>query len=182
MKPSDPFDGFIHSYFRPWWWFCVYKTRGRAFPQSNHPQVSVVMGALTRAFVLLAVAVWFKHRNGRSLPLPPGPPGDPVIGHLRYIPAESLAETFAEWSKTYGTLSSTQFSSKNQAHRPLFREGDVMHLQVFNRNMIILNTAEAAIDLMDKRSSIYSDRPDFPIFRMWVLVVSACSLSASIIV
>ncbi len=41
-----------------------------------------------------------------------------------------------------------------------------MHLRVFDRNMIILNTAEAAIDLMDKRSLNYNHRPDFPIYRM----------------
>ncbi|KAJ3574043.1 hypothetical protein NP233_g2018 [Leucocoprinus birnbaumii] len=36
--------------------------------------------------------------------------------------------------------------------------------------MIILNTAEAAIDLMEKRSWNYNDRPSFPIFRLmgWV--------------
>jgi len=35
--------------------------------------------------------------------------------------------------------------------------------------MIILNSVEAAVDLMEKRSSNYSDRPDFPIFQMYAL-------------
>ena len=30
--------------------------------------------------------------------------------------------------------------------------------------VVILNSAQAAIDLLDKRSSIYSDRPDFNFF------------------
>jgi len=35
--------------------------------------------------------------------------------------------------------------------------------------MIILNSVEAAVDLMEKRSSNYSDRPDLPIFQMYAL-------------
>ncbi len=66
------------------------------------------MGVIFWFSVLAALAVWFKSRR-RSLPLPPGPPGDPIIGHLRYIPAEAPAETFAEWSKTYGVPPSVPF-------------------------------------------------------------------------
>jgi len=44
-----------------------------------------------------------------------------------------------------------------------------MLLRVFHRKMIILNNVEAAVDLMEKRSSNYSDRPDFPIFQMCAL-------------
>ena len=42
-----------------------------------------------------------------------------------------------------------------------------MLLHIFNRKMIILNTVEAAVDLMEKRSSNYSDRPGFPIFKLY---------------
>ena len=41
------------------------------------------------------------------------------------------------------------------------RPGDVVHLEIFGKHMIILNTFEAAQDLMEKRSAIYSDRPRF---------------------
>ncbi len=43
-----------------------------------------------------------------------------------------------------------------------------MHLRILHRDMIILNTAEAAIDLFDKRSANYSDRPGFPILKLCV--------------
>ena len=39
------------------------------------------------------------------------------------------------------------------------RPGDVVHLEIFGKHMIILNTFEAAQDLMERRSAIYSDRP-----------------------
>ena len=38
-------------------------------------------------------------------------------------------------------------------------------MPLLDRKMIVLNSVEAAVDLMEKRSSNYSDRPDFPIFQ-----------------
>jgi len=37
--------------------------------------------------------------------------------------------------------------------------GDVISVIILGLSIIILNSAKAAIDLLDKRSSIYSDRP-----------------------
>jgi len=37
--------------------------------------------------------------------------------------------------------------------------GDVTYINVLGRGTIILNSQKAAVDLLDKRSSIYSDRP-----------------------
>ena len=39
--------------------------------------------------------------------------------------------------------------------------GDIVHLKVLGQRMIVLNTVKAARDLLDKRSSVYSDRPPF---------------------
>lgn len=39
-----------------------------------------------------------------------------------------------------------------------------MYLQVFGGHTIILNSAQAASDLMDKRAAMYSDRPRMPMF------------------
>lgn len=36
------------------------------------------------------------------LPLPPGPPADPFIGHIRAIPSSYPWKTFAEWGKRWG--------------------------------------------------------------------------------
>ncbi len=40
---------------------------------------------------------------------------------------------------------------------------------MFEQVIIVLNTAEAAKDLLEKRSAIYSDRPVYPILEMCVL-------------
>ncbi|GJE86824.1 cytochrome P450 [Phanerochaete sordida] len=81
-----------------------------------------------------------KHGN-----LPPGPPADPILGHLRTFPRDNHGKTFYEWSKQYG---------------------DVLHLNIFGKSVVVLNSHEAANDLLDKRSAIYSDRPDFPPFNL----------------
>ncbi|KAF9443660.1 cytochrome P450 [Macrolepiota fuliginosa MF-IS2] len=93
--------------------------------------------------ISLAWALAVRRRRALKVPLPPSPPSDPIIGHLRYIPSENPELQYTKWAKTYG---------------------DVIHLRILNRSIIVLNTTEAAVDLFEKRSWNYSDRPDFPIF------------------
>ncbi|KAJ7511587.1 cytochrome P450 [Mycena galericulata] len=84
-------------------------------------------------------------RKKRRASLPPGPPGDPLIGHLLRMPATDSALKFHEWSKTYG---------------------EVMYLEVLGRSMIILDSYQTAVDLLDKKGAIYSDRPKFTLYRL----------------
>ncbi|KAM5537396.1 hypothetical protein V8D89_008915 [Ganoderma adspersum] len=78
-------------------------------------------------------------RTGHSgIRLPPGPPGLPVIGNVLSLATSHPWKRFALWSSTYGP---------------------VVHLKVFNYNVIILNSSKAAFDLLDQRSANYSDRP-----------------------
>ncbi|KAH9841066.1 cytochrome P450 [Rhodofomes roseus] len=72
------------------------------------------------------------------LPYPPGPRGWPVIRNLLDIPLDKPWLVYCTWAETYG---------------------DLVHLDVFGHHIVILNTAQAAKDLLDDRSSIYSDRP-----------------------
>jgi hypothetical protein len=37
--------------------------------------------------------------------------------------------------------------------------GEITYLNVIGHEMVILNSSKAAVDLLDKRSSMYSDRP-----------------------
>jgi hypothetical protein len=50
------------------------------------------------------LVVWWTSQTKPEAPLPPGPPADPVIGHLRIMPKENTAETFHEWTQKYGTF------------------------------------------------------------------------------
>jgi hypothetical protein len=53
------------------------------------------------------------------------------------------------------------------------RTGDVIHLSILGRPMIVLNSVEAAVELLEKRGSNYSDRPDFPMFYLYLQSTSS---------
>jgi hypothetical protein len=44
--------------------------------------------------------------------------------------------------------------------------GEVIYLEVLGQTMIILDSYRAAMDLLDKRGSIYSDRPKFIVYEL----------------
>ncbi len=71
-------------------------------------------------------------------PLPPGPPRLPVIGNLHQAPELNPWRTFQQWSKQYGP---------------------VIYLRFGLQDIVVLNNAESATDLLDKKGSIYSSRP-----------------------
>ncbi|KAJ6535175.1 cytochrome P450 [Mycena capillaripes] len=98
--------------------------------------MTLTLYALLFAGIAILLYLWSSQIERR--PLPPGPPKDPLIGHLRYMPTAQAPFVFHEWAETYG---------------------DVMHLQVLGKSMIVLDTLQAAVDLLDKKGSIYSDRP-----------------------
>ncbi|KAH8114932.1 cytochrome P450 [Phellopilus nigrolimitatus] len=106
-------------------------------------------------FSLLALVIcvltlsWISSKKSQSSrhDLFPGPPAEPILGHLRIMPADFQWLTFADWGKKFG---------------------DVIYTNIVGRPIIILNTVEAARDLMDKRSANYSDRPDSILHGDWI--------------
>ncbi|KAF7352075.1 O-methylsterigmatocystin oxidoreductase [Mycena venus] len=105
--------------------------------------MSVALYTVAFGGALLLVLSLVQQRR-KSL-LPPGPPGDPVVGHLLRMPSADSPLIFHQWSKIYGP---------------------VMHLKVLGRSMVILDTYQAAVDLLDKRGSIYSDRPKLTLYEL----------------
>ncbi|KAI0288410.1 hypothetical protein BC826DRAFT_691226 [Russula brevipes] len=85
------------------------------------------------------------HRRRGGLPYPPGPRPLPIIGNLLDIPKE------------FSWLAYTEFSKKH---------GDILSFHVLGQVIIVLNTAKAAKDLLERRGDIYADRPVFPFFEM----------------
>ncbi|KDQ32770.1 hypothetical protein PLEOSDRAFT_1098754 [Pleurotus ostreatus PC15] len=84
---------------------------------------------------------------------PPGPPADLLVGHLRVIPFENQDATFHAWAKEYGEYWT-------------FLGSDVVHLEALGNHIVVLDSVEAANDLLEKRSAIYSDRPHILVFDM----------------
>ncbi|KAL0575890.1 hypothetical protein V5O48_006090 [Marasmius crinis-equi] len=100
------------------------------------------------ACFLTVILLWFttgRTRKRQGFPLPPGPPADPLIGHLRIIPSQNTSEAFYEWSKIYG---------------------DVMYLKVLGREIIVLGSVKSAQALLEGRSANYSCRPKFTVLEV----------------
>ena len=110
---------------------------------------------------MLAVAaslifVQRRRRNAR-LPYPPGPKGYPVIGNILDILQDdplqkvlmSMAEEYSEWFV---------FTAQLRGLTPVYADSDVLYLNLFGVDHIILNSSEAISELLDKRSAIYSGR------------------------
>jgi hypothetical protein len=70
--------------------------------------------------------------------LPPSPKGLPLLGNVLQMPKRNGWLLMHEWSKTLG---------------PIF------HLNMAGQPVIVLNSNEAALELLERRSHIYSDRP-----------------------
>ncbi|KAI0715664.1 cytochrome P450 [Cerioporus squamosus] len=84
--------------------------------------------------------------RSQGRPLPPGPPGLPVIGNLLDFP-----DTSAPWL----------------GYRDLSRRyGDMTFLRVLNQFILVLGNADVAFDLLEKRSNIYSSRPESTMVRL----------------
>ncbi|EPT02822.1 hypothetical protein FOMPIDRAFT_54955 [Fomitopsis schrenkii] len=88
------------------------------------------------AVVVLLVYRFIKTR--RRLPYPPGPRGWPIVGNIFDIPTEYQWKTFAQWGEKYGPI---------------------MSVSILGQRMVIINSAQVAVELLDRKSSIYSDRP-----------------------
>lgn len=62
----------------------------------------LIAGLAVAAF--LSYKLLSKSSDNALLPLPPGPPRDPVIGSARYFPTERIGENLYKWQKQYGNL------------------------------------------------------------------------------
>ncbi|KAF8176425.1 putative monooxygenase [Mycena galopus ATCC 62051] len=85
--------------------------------------------------------------------LPPGPSRWPFIGSVLEMPQSYQWLKFSEWAKIYG---------------------DLVYLNAFSQSVIVINSVKVAQDLLDQRSSIYSDRPYEP-FPRNTLTTGPCS-------
>ncbi|KAH7915525.1 cytochrome P450 [Hygrophoropsis aurantiaca] len=82
-----------------------------------------------------------KRKNVDGIPLPPGPTGLPFFGNILSVNSQEPWETYAAWSAQYG---------------------DLVYARFVNQDIVIINSEKIAKDLLEKRSSNYSDRPYLP--------------------
>ncbi|GME35254.1 putative cytochrome p450 protein [Neofusicoccum parvum] len=107
----------------------------------------VVLAGLVLCATLLYRLVFARSTSATSkLPLPPSPPGDPILGHFRQIPVLNPEYAYIKWGKELDT--------------------DVLYFNVLGRHIVVLNSVKAANDLLDKRGANYADRPRFALFEL----------------
>ncbi|KAG7088802.1 hypothetical protein E1B28_012763 [Marasmius oreades] len=103
----------------------------RDYIKMDSTLVFIVLASSTLAFIYVA------NRRNQAL-FPPTPPGQWFLGNVKQIPARQPWFQFAAWRELYG---------------------DIIHLKLINKHMIILNSKKATLDLLDGQSNIYSHRP-----------------------
>ncbi|KAK2753622.1 hypothetical protein FQN54_007399 [Arachnomyces sp. PD_36] len=81
-------------------------------------------------------------RRGSNLPLPPGPYPLPIIGNIHQLLSKPLPELLLEWHQKYGPVVSFQSGS---------------------RLMVSVSSHDICQDLMVRKGTLYSSRPDIVI-------------------
>lgn len=100
-------------------------------------------GVAAALALCIALSHVVKARRSSRIGLPPGPQETSfILGNVSDLPSPP-----EEWQKY---------------HQMSKRFGPVMHLRAFNRHIVVLDTMKAAVDLLEKRGAIYSDRPRLP--------------------
>ncbi|GBE84279.1 Multifunctional cytochrome P450 monooxygenase af510 [Sparassis crispa] len=86
----------------------------------------------------VVVFIWIQLSKPKNSSLPPGPNPLPVVGNVANLTAHQLWLRATQWAKEYG---------------------NVVYLHVFGQGLVFLNSYEAAVDLLEKQGSVYSDKP-----------------------
>ncbi|EIW58796.1 cytochrome P450 [Trametes versicolor FP-101664 SS1] len=114
----------------------------------SSPQVLLLVVVL----LFVAARLLFTGKDKRP-PLPPGPRPLPLLGNALDFPKSHLGREFRSLSEKYG---------------------DVAYLSVLGQSIILVNSYDAACELLEKRSGNYSDRPQSAMVKMtnldWIFV------------
>ncbi|KAJ7149461.1 cytochrome P450 [Mycena crocata] len=86
---------------------------------------------------LVLVVVLLRRKGG---PVPPGPRRKPFIRNLLDVPFKDPWTVFVTWKRKYGSI---------------------VYMNIFGNSIVVLNTMDAIVDLLERRAGNYSHRPVF---------------------
>lgn len=113
--------------------------------------------------LLIAFGFWIvttlRGRKRYPLPLPPGPKQKPIIGNLKDLPTPDQQD-WMHWLKHKELYGMVEFLSIQRGRLTVPKLGPISSLTVLDKHVIILNDAKLAVQLLEKRSSIHSGRPE----------------------
>lgn len=109
------------------------------------------------ALAVIVITLLLRKKWSLKLPYPPGPKGLPLIGNIQDIPSSQEWLTYARWGREF-----SQSRFPNIVVTPLTLlhnlDSDVIRLNLAGSHVLVVNTHDAAFELFDRRSAIYSDR------------------------
>lgn len=133
---------------------------------SSYIPANLAVLLLCSTFLTIVLKKYFSvdaASNFQGLPLPPGPKQWPIIGNLFDAPQSKPWITFRLWGRTYGMCIIRIFPC---ILINITCQGDIISFRIFHETFIVLNSRKIAVDLFEKRSRIYSDRPDNPLLKL----------------
>ena len=151
---------FVRSYSEMWHFECACPfTFDHILP---HIQLMSLTSSqlLAASLISFTVYVLLSRKRRHPFPFPPGPKSLPVIGNLRDIPFKYQWLTYEKWGREIGKC--ILFLHMSIVHF-LYIGSDIVHAEFLGIHVVVLNSEKAATDLLEKRSSIYSDRYSCPL-------------------
>ncbi|TFK32637.1 cytochrome P450 monooxygenase [Crucibulum laeve] len=103
--------------------------------------MSTLTNYTTLLLVVLSLFLGQRVWRWRRTPFPPGPRGIPLVGNIFDLPKKYEWIHWAKYKDMYGPISS---------------------VSVMGTRIVLLNSLDACIELLERRSSIYSNRPVLP--------------------
>ncbi|KAI0430783.1 cytochrome P450 [Xylaria sp. FL1042] len=108
---------------------------------SAQETTGIPLAVMALGFAAFVAILWKLSKIGqRPKDYPPGPPTLPLIGNLHQMPKGNGHLQFQKWAEEYGPIYSLMLGTKV---------------------VVVLSSDVAVKDLLDKRSAIYSSRPEF---------------------
>ena len=116
--------------------------------------------------VSVANAVVLRWKRSR-LTLPPGPKPWPILGNVPDIPTIRPWEKYRQWCYMYSKCPSLYLCNIPDASNYL--DSDIISLRFPTQFTIVLGSVDAATDLLEKRSHLYSSRKHSVVLDLYTL-------------